>query len=323
MNRSHARGTDKLVVHGAVSVAAEHDQLRVQGRPAQLSLAAPRTSTFSTSGGLSVSVSTPETAMSWICFASRCAAAELLGPPTASPKSQVNAVTTRNLQLRRIASSMAHSSARWPAGEPSMPHTMMCSRPSTTHLQRFGPARLQLCSWGDRLSTRPRNSRPGLDRISADPDAAGSGAVVDVLVREAAAVRGYRDRAKVGFMNEPKPVVVVTGANGLVGSRICEVLAGRGATVRAVVRRAGTGPDIPGVEEHVGEFHDPDFAGPRGRRRQRPRHDRPPDGLGPGDPAPDWGRGHAGDRAGCARCRPRAAGAHLDRCRLRPFALGG
>ena len=30
--------------------------------------------------------------------------------------------------------------------------------------------------------------------------------------------------------------------------------------MRAVVRRPGTGPDLPGVEEHVGEFHDPDFA---------------------------------------------------------------
>ena len=30
--------------------------------------------------------------------------------------------------------------------------------------------------------------------------------------------------------------------------------------MRAVVRRSGTGPDLPGVEEHVGEFHDPGFA---------------------------------------------------------------
>ena len=33
------------------------------------------------------------------------------------------------------------------------------------------------------------------------------------------------------------PIVVVTGANGLVGSHVVSALAERGATVRAVVRR--------------------------------------------------------------------------------------
>lgn len=54
--------------------------------------------------------------------------------------------------------------------------------------------------------------------------------------------------------------VVVTGANGLVGSRVCAVLAERGVTVRAVVRRAGTAPSLPGVLEWVGDFHDPGVA---------------------------------------------------------------
>ena len=55
-------------------------------------------------------------------------------------------------------------------------------------------------------------------------------------------------------------VVVVTGANGLVGSRICAALVERGVAVRAVVRRPGTAPSLAGVEERVGAFDDPDFA---------------------------------------------------------------
>lgn len=58
----------------------------------------------------------------------------------------------------------------------------------------------------------------------------------------------------------PSPVVVVTGANGLVGSHVVSALSERGATVRAVVRRVGTAPSAAGVEEHVGDFADPAFA---------------------------------------------------------------
>ncbi len=54
--------------------------------------------------------------------------------------------------------------------------------------------------------------------------------------------------------------VVVTGANGFVGSRVCRVLSERGAQVRGVVRRRGTAPVLAGVEERVGDFFDPELA---------------------------------------------------------------
>ena len=74
----------------------------------------------------------------------------------------------------------------------------------------------------------------------------------------------WEPRATLGCMADltaslPGPVVV-TGANGLVGARVCAALSERGADVRAVVRRAGTAPSLPGVEEWVGDFHDPELA---------------------------------------------------------------
>ena len=52
----------------------------------------------------------------------------------------------------------------------------------------------------------------------------------------------------------------MTGANGLVGARVCAAVVERGGTVRAVVRRAGTAPALDGLSEHVGDFADPAFA---------------------------------------------------------------
>ncbi|MCW2584004.1 MAG: NAD-dependent epimerase/dehydratase [Klenkia sp.] len=57
-------------------------------------------------------------------------------------------------------------------------------------------------------------------------------------------------------MSVSSPVVVVTGANGLVGAAVCRALAERSAQVRAVVRRPGTAPVLDGVTEHVGDAAD-------------------------------------------------------------------
>src|SRR3954454_16408929 len=61
-------------------------------------------------------------------------------------------------------------------------------------------------------------------------------------------------------MATPSPVVVVTGANGLVGAAVCRALVERSAQVRAVVRRAGSAPAIDGGTEHVGDPADEDRA---------------------------------------------------------------
>jgi 2-alkyl-3-oxoalkanoate reductase len=56
------------------------------------------------------------------------------------------------------------------------------------------------------------------------------------------------------------PVVVVTGANGLVGAAVCRALVERSAQVRAVVRRGGSAPALDGVTEQVGDFSDEGLA---------------------------------------------------------------
>lgn len=60
--------------------------------------------------------------------------------------------------------------------------------------------------------------------------------------------------------DSPARPVVVTGANGFVGSFVCRALVARQVPVRALVRRPGIAPAGPGVTEHVGEFDDPDVA---------------------------------------------------------------
>jgi nucleoside-diphosphate-sugar epimerase len=61
-------------------------------------------------------------------------------------------------------------------------------------------------------------------------------------------------------MADAAPVVVVTGANGLVGAAVCRALVERSAQVRALVRRDGSAPAFDGVTEHVGDFADESFA---------------------------------------------------------------
>ena len=63
-------------------------------------------------------------------------------------------------------------------------------------------------------------------------------------------------------MTHSTPLVVVTGANGLVGAAVCRALVERSAQVRAVVRRAGSAPVLEGVTEVVGDFADEAVARP-------------------------------------------------------------
>ena len=61
-------------------------------------------------------------------------------------------------------------------------------------------------------------------------------------------------------MTSSAPLVVVTGANGLVGTAVCRALVERSARVRAVVRRAGSALALDGTSEHVGDFADEGLA---------------------------------------------------------------
>jgi nucleoside-diphosphate-sugar epimerase len=61
-------------------------------------------------------------------------------------------------------------------------------------------------------------------------------------------------------MHSPSERITVIGANGFVGSALCHALNERGASVRAVVRRAGAAPELAGVEEMVADFTEPGAA---------------------------------------------------------------
>src|SRR3954447_14752716 len=78
---------------------------------------------------------------------------------------------------------------------------------------------------------------------------------VDALRRAGQWARPF-GRWQCGRMITAAPVVVVTGANGLVGSTVCRALVERSVQVRAVVRRAGSAPALDAVTEHVGDFAD-------------------------------------------------------------------
>ena len=116
----------------------------------------------------------------------------------------------------------------------------------------------------------------------------------------------------------PSPVVVVTGANGLVGARVSDALVRRGATVRAVVRRPGTAPEQEGLEEHVGDFGDAAFAAQVLAGADAVVTTVHPMGSRARHPAPGRRRGHRPPGRGGPRRRRRPARPRLDRRRLRP-----
>ena len=173
VNRSHARGSDELVVHGAVSVAAEHHQLRVQGRRTQ-ALAARRRAPEAAPP--QAGCPSPRAPGRRRCpgSASRDYAQPLgcSAAPMASGPSHAHAVTTRSLQLP--ADCLVHGPFQRPLAGCRAVNATYDDVLASVHDAPPVPRspRPQLCSWGDRLSTRPRNSRPGLDRLNsqADPD---------------------------------------------------------------------------------------------------------------------------------------------------------